>query len=188
MTKEDQLNNLDNGVEWLISCIETLDDKVFHKKMNDWSPRDVLAHLIGWNRYTVEGCRQIKQGETPDCLVDPGEDFARVNAVSVRKYRSRDKHKLIQELRASSSELNQFLSNTSPTARYTDYGVKYQGAPLTIRNMVDGLIQDYFHHGKQIQQWAGLFQKSALCLKCHSESRCFGMKHRKNEESPAPTQ
>ncbi|MDP2920234.1 MAG: GNAT family N-acetyltransferase [Dehalococcoidia bacterium] len=31
-------------------------------------------------------------------------------------------------------------------------------------------------------------RQSGLCLKCHSESRCFGMKHRKNEESPAPTQ
>jgi len=155
VTKEDQLNNLNNGVEWFISCVDSHDEKTLLKNMNGWAPRDVLAHLIGWNRYTVEGCRQIKRGETPDCLIDPGEDFSRVNAVSVQKYRSRDKRRLIKELRVSSGELKQFLSEIEGTTWETDYGVRYQGGPITMKNMIDGLIQDYFHHGEQIKQWAG---------------------------------
>ena len=136
-----------------------LPEGLFLEKMNDWAPRDVLAHLIGWNRYTIEGCQQISKGETPFYLIDPGDDFSKVNAVLVQRYDSRDERQLLDELKASAEELKQFLLSLGSVEReagygvsYADHGVGYEGA-VTIRNTVDMLIYDYVEHREQIEEW-----------------------------------
>jgi len=129
--------------------------------MDGWSPRDVLAHLIGWNRYTIEGCQQIRRGETPFYFIDSGDDFSKVNAVLVRKYDSRDKRRLINELEASAQELEQFLLSVDSTEWESDYGVNYEGGPVTINNSIDVLIRDYLVHRQQIEKWAKSTDKNS---------------------------
>ena len=154
MTIEEQVRSLSHSIEEFVRCIDSLPEGLFLAKMNDWSPRDVLAHLIGWNRYTIEGGQQIRRGETPDYFIDPGDDFSKVNAVLVQKYDSRDKRQLVNELKTSAEELKQYLLSLAPAEWEADYGVKYEGGAVTIRNTVDGLIQDYVEHKRQIEEWA----------------------------------
>ena len=154
MTIEEQIKNLDHSIEEFVRYIDSLPKKSFLEKMNDWAPRDVLAHLIGWNRYTIEGCQEIRRGEAPFYFIDPGEDFSKVNAVSVQKYHSTDKGELVDELEASARELKQFLLSLDSVEWEADYGVKYGGGPVTIKNTVDALIGDYVQHKDQIKQWA----------------------------------
>jgi hypothetical protein len=52
-----QLDQLDNNVKEFIKCIDSLSEYLFLKKMDDWAPRDVAAHLVGWNLYTIKGCQ-----------------------------------------------------------------------------------------------------------------------------------
>jgi hypothetical protein len=154
MTIEEQLDNLDGSMQRFIRCIYSLPEALFLKKMGDWSPRDVLAHLIGWNRYTIEGCQQVRRGELPFYLIDPGDDFSKVNAVSVRKYHSRSRRKLVSELEASAQELRQFLLSVDAREWEADYGVRYKGEPVTIQNTFDALVLDYVLHRRQIEEWA----------------------------------
>jgi hypothetical protein len=113
-----------------------------------------VAHLIGWNRYTIEGCQQIRRRELPFYLIDPGDDFSKVNAMSVRKYNSKDRRKLVNELEASAQELRRFLFSLDRTEWEADYGVRYRGGPVTVRNSLDALISDYVLHRQQIEEWA----------------------------------
>lgn len=154
MTIEEQIRNLSNNIEEFAGYINSLPEVLFLKKLDDWAPRDILAHLIGWNRYTIEGCQQIMKGETPHFFIDPGDDFSKVNAVLVQKYASRDRQKLIDELKTSSRELEQFLLSIYSTRWETDYGVTYKGGPVTVTNMVEALNYDYVNHKKQIETWA----------------------------------
>jgi len=155
ITIEEQLNNLDARIQAFINCIDSLPEVFFLKKMDKhWAPRDVVAHLIGWNRHTIEGCQQMRRGETPFYFIDPGDDFSKVNAVSVRKYHSRSRRKLVSELEASAQELRQFLLSLDPTEWKADYGVRWKGGIVTIRNTVDGLVRDYVLHRQQIEEWA----------------------------------
>jgi len=151
---KEQADNLGLSINEFIGCIKSLPDGLFLKKINDWAPRDVTAHLIGWNRYTVEGCQQIMRGETPPFFIDPGDDFSKVNAVLVQEYNSTDRVELIKQIKASAEELKQYILALDPTEWETDYGVSYEGGSVTVRNMVDALIYDYVVHRQQIEKWA----------------------------------
>ena len=153
MAIEDQVENLRHCVQGFTECMESLHRGMFLKKNNGWSPRDILAHLIGWNRYTVKGCEQIQRGDLPFYFDDPGEDYCKVNAVSVREYSSEDIRELLDELEVSTNELIVFLGRVDPVDWDRDYGVRYQGFNVTIQNSVDALIEDYIKHRQQLEEW-----------------------------------
>lgn len=105
MTIEAQISRFTRCVEGLARSIASLNDDLYFRKLHAWSPRDILAHLVGWNRYVIRGCQQIKNGELPSYDIDPGENFRNINAVLVREYPSCDKQELLGQLGASAQEL-----------------------------------------------------------------------------------
>lgn len=154
ITIKKQVDNLNHCVQEFINCVDLLPESLFLKKMNDWSPRDVTAHLIGWNLYTIKGCQQLMKGELPFYFIDPGVDFCKVNALLVREYDSKDKKKLIVQLNASTTELKKFLSAVTPADWESNFGVIYNGETVTIKNSADALISDFVTHRHQIEKWA----------------------------------
>jgi len=148
---ETQKGELSEAVESLAQLVEALDEQNFLGPLGRWSARDVVAHLIGWNRYTVQGARQIVRGELPFYDVDPGEDYANVNRTHLREYPSRVRDELLAELRTSARELSEALSLLDPDTWSRDYGVRHKGQTVTIRGTVDDLITDYAHHSEQIR-------------------------------------
>ncbi len=158
MTIQTQIVKLRADVEDFAQCVSSLNEELFLKKINGWSARDIAAHLIGWNRYLIEGSKQIKKGALPFYDVDPGENYSKVNAELIRKHSSVDKQELLDELRASARELGQFLESLDPGEWDRDYGVTNQGSTITIQSSVDDLIADYAHHRVQIEEWVNLSQ------------------------------
>jgi hypothetical protein len=148
---EDPVRELDRAVAEFVELVSTLDESRFLGPLGRWSARDVVAHLIGWNRYTVRGAKQIVRGELPFYDVDPGEDYANVNRAHVRDYPSRVKAELLAELKASAREIALALSALDRDAWSRDFGVRHKGQTVTIRSTVDDLIVDYAHHAEQIR-------------------------------------
>jgi hypothetical protein len=153
MTREQDLQVLQSAFETFTACITTLPNPVFLRQVTQWAPRDVVAHLIGWNRYTVTGCEQIRQGTIPFYFADTDDDFRHVNANSVQTYASPEKSALIADLTASFQALLHFLASLPPEAWEADYGVRYQGGCVTIANTVGALSMDYLGHTKDIESW-----------------------------------
>ena len=151
---KEQLTNYNRCVREYVKCIESLPEALFLKKMDDWAPRDVTAHLIGWNLHKIKGCLQIKKGEVPFYFIDPGDDFCEVNALLVRKYDSRDKNKLINQLNASTEKLCEFLATLDPADWETDFGVRLMGRTVTIKNSIEAMAYDFINHRQQIEKWA----------------------------------
>jgi hypothetical protein len=129
MKIETQIAKFDQSIEDFVHCVASLNEELFLKRFNHWSPRDVVAHLIGWNRYIIEGSNQIRRGELPSYDIDPGEDYSKVNAVLVLEYSSTDRQELLDELQV------------------------HKGAIITIQNTVDELIEDYDIHKERIKEW-----------------------------------
>jgi uncharacterized protein (TIGR03083 family) len=148
---EDPVRELDRAVAAFVELVGTLDEATFLGPLGRWSARDVVAHLIGWNRYTIRGAKQIVRGELPFYDIDPGEDYADVNREHVREYPSRVKADLLAELKASARELSEALSALDPDAWSRDFGVRHKGQTVTVRSTVDDLIVDYAHHAEQIR-------------------------------------
>jgi hypothetical protein len=84
-TIEDQIDHLERSVEAFAASVAALDDRLFLSKVSGWTPRDIQAHLTGWNRHIVRGAKQILRGELPFYDVDPGPDYSKVNAALVRE-------------------------------------------------------------------------------------------------------
>ena len=153
-TLDAQITKFKLSLQDFAQLVASLREKQFLENIYDWSPRDIVAHLIGWNRYIIDGSKQIMKGEVPFYDIEPGEDYSKVNAVLVREYSSRDKQELLDELKASTQELIQFLQLLDSSVWDRDYGVRHQGAIITIRDTIDELIEDYDIHREQIREWA----------------------------------
>ena len=151
---EQQISKLGQAVELLSAAIVGLSEKAFLSKLNGWSPRDIVAHLIGWNRHVIRGSEQIQRGDLPFYDIDPGEDYSKVNEALVLQYDSTDRQALLEELRASARELRGFLESLDREVWSRDFGVRHGGTRVTIRDTIDELIEDYIHHSLQVENFA----------------------------------
>ncbi|MDR5682544.1 MAG: glycine cleavage system aminomethyltransferase GcvT [Armatimonadota bacterium] len=150
MSTEPTLEDLRAAYEDFRGVAAALPDDLFQRKIRNWTPRDVVAHLVGWNRHTVTGCEQIRAGQLPFYLQDAAHDFANVNAESVRCYATTDRRVLLGELDASMRELEDYLRGLPAGA--WDAGVG--GGHGTVRKTVRALARDYVSHARRLAQWA----------------------------------
>ena len=70
-TIENQIDNLEEGVLAVRAAVEKLSGDAFLGALGNWTPRDIVAHLVGWNRYTAQGAKQLLEGELPFYENDP---------------------------------------------------------------------------------------------------------------------
>ena len=150
---EKQIASFQENVRALEGCVRSLQQDQFLKKMNRWSPRDIVAHLIGWNRALIQGSNQIRKGELPFYDIDPGENYSKVNDAFVKEISSESREELMDQMHSSAGQLVEFLRTLSPDQWDHDYGVRHKEAVITIRNSMDELMEDYAHHLKQIENW-----------------------------------
>jgi hypothetical protein len=101
MQTDPQTKQLDQAVSKFKTCIQDLPESKFLQPINGWTPRDVLAHLIGWNRLYITGLREIKNGEQPSYFSDDENDYRNVNAKSLELYTKTDQGLLLDELEDS---------------------------------------------------------------------------------------
>ena len=168
MQTNPQIKQLDQAVSKFKTCIQDLPESKFlqpiigqpiygqpinGQPINGWTPRDVLAHLIGWNRHTTTGCRRIKTGELPSYFSDAENDFSNVNAEALALYATTDQGLLLDELEVSFQALQNYLLFLNPNDWQTDFGVRYRDSTITIENTVAALIKDYDDHREEIQAW-----------------------------------
>ena len=152
MSVEEQVDRFAHCVEAFVASVSELDERLFLSNVGGWTPRDIVAHLIGWNRHIVEGARQILRGELPFYDVDPGPNYSKVNAVLVRQYGDTVRSLLLDQLAESAEELKAFLRAVDPGEWDRDFGVRHGGEQLTVKSTVDDLITDYDHHRAQLEE------------------------------------
>jgi hypothetical protein len=154
-TGDDPIQRLAAGVAEFVACARALPDDVFLRRFGAWAPRDVVAHLIGWNRLTLQAIAQIRRGEAPAYLDDTPNDFANVNARSVRTYAATDRDALLAELERTAAELQTALAALAPEDWMRDFGAhdSIEGT-VYIQRQVDPLAEDYRGHAGEIARWA----------------------------------
>jgi hypothetical protein len=135
-------------------CIQDLPEDAFLTPINGWSPRDITAHLIGWNRHTITGCRQIRMGNLPSYFEDAPNDYKNINGESVALYFSEDRDLLLAELESSYLSLENFVQFMDPDDWANDFGVRYGEHTVTISSTIEALIQDYDDHRQEIEAWS----------------------------------
>lgn len=151
---EPSFDRLSRSASVFIRAIESLPDDLFLRSIDEWTPRDVAAHLTWWNRNMVAASRSLQAGTPPSYYADAMNDYRNINARAIAEFPSRDRRVLLNELRATLDELARYLLALGSQAWDADHGVQHhRGGAATIRRIVESLAGDYQHHARQVEEW-----------------------------------
>ena len=134
--------------------ILSLSNDQFLSPMNGWSPRDVVAHLVGWNSLMVESSLSILAGKPPSYYDDARNDYSNINSGFTAKYSSESRQELLAELESSMEKFEAFIDSLPAEELVADHGVvHYSGSPATVTRIVNSLAGDYKYHTNQMAEW-----------------------------------
>lgn len=66
----DPVEELRTSIRQFVQYVEAIPHDLWLTKIVNWTPRDVVAHLIGWNVCMLEGCELMRAGKAPTYLND----------------------------------------------------------------------------------------------------------------------
>ena len=154
MPSHSVLLSLKNAYQDFTRLILSLSNDQFLSPMNDWSPRDVVAHLVGWNSLMIESSLSILAGKPPSYYDDARNDYSNINSGFTAKYSSESRQELLAELESSMEKFEAFIDSLPAEELTVDHGVvHYSGSPASVTRIVNSLAGDYKYHTNQIMEW-----------------------------------
>ena len=149
--RKEQLADLELAYEAFIQTAKDLSPEELMKSLGDWTPRDILAHFIGWNRITLVGCAEICEGIEPFYFYDGTNNYRKVNAPFFERFNSTDRDILLDQVKTTKNALVSYLWTIEENEWELDTQVvHYRGGPATVARCVDSLIRDYRKHREEI--------------------------------------
>ena len=149
--KEKQLADLETAYASFIDTLTGLASEDILKSLGDWTPRDIAAHFIGWNRITLAGCSALRESAEPFYFYDGTNDYRKVNAKFLTQFPSTHRDTLLKDIVTTKEALTAYLKTIPESEWELDTGVvHYRGNPATIARCVDSLIRDYRKHRQEI--------------------------------------
>ena len=150
-SRSKQLEDLEIAYTAWMETIQSLSAENFFASLGDWTPRDIAAHFIGWNRITLVGCSELREGVEPFYFYDGTNDYRKVNARFFEQFPSSDRGQLLKEIAITKGALVAYLQTLDETEWDLDTGiVHYRGGPATVARCVDSLVRDYRKHRQEI--------------------------------------
>jgi hypothetical protein len=153
LSKQDQLQQFDRAYEDFVSLVKSMGPDHFLRSLGDWTPRDIVAHLVGWNHNIRLGCQQIQTGAAPSYHSDAPNDYRNLNAEFIARYNATDQAMLLGQLAQGKDQLRTYLAGVAEHDWDKDFGAKhYRGGPATVGRSVESLTGDYLEHAREISQ------------------------------------
>jgi hypothetical protein len=154
MGEDRRLAAFEGAYRSFTDCVSALPPDRFLGAMENGTPRDLLARLIGWNRLTVLGCKAILDGKLPPYYVDFKNGYLRVNAELIGREDSSDRSILLAALAASKADVVTYLQAISTEDWNADRGVRHpDGGPATSRRCLEELTRDYLDATDELTIW-----------------------------------
>ena len=154
MSRQKATSQLTHAYQHFSTLIDSLSSEQFLSPMNGWAPRDVVAHLIGWNGLMIDASLSILAGNPPSYYDDAPNDYSNINASFTAKHSMQSKLELLAELRLSMEKLETFIDGLPIEELTADHGVlDSRGDPATIAEIIDSLAGDYQDHSREIEDW-----------------------------------
>lgn len=149
--RDKQLEDLETACTACVETMQNLSAERFLAPLGGWTPRDIAAHFIGWNRITLAGCSALREGAEPFYFYDGTNDYRKVNARFFGQFPSTDKNELLREIESTMKTLTSYLKTIPKNEWEQDTGiVHYRGDSATVARCVDSLIRDYRKHRQEI--------------------------------------
>lgn len=126
-----------------------------HLFLGEWSVKELLAHLIGWDYTYIAAVQELEAGELPSFYAAYDADWQSYNLNLVRQYVRDDASELVVAARESHNQLASYLQTLPDEDFGMDRGVTYGGTPVTIGRLIEAEAKDEREHYSQIKAWAG---------------------------------
>jgi hypothetical protein len=120
--------------------------------LGEWSIKELLAHLTGWDRTYIAAVQDLQAGESPSFYAAYDEDWQTYNLNLVREYMKDDWSELISEVKESHKQLVDYLQTLTEEDLTKDWGVRYDGTPVTVARLIEAEIKDEREHLRQIKK------------------------------------
>ena len=149
--RDKQLGDLETAYSAFMETMKNLASENFLASLGDWTPRDIAAHFVGWNRITLVGCSELREGVEPFYFYDGTNDYRKINARFLEQFPSTDRDELLKEIAITKDALIAYLKTIPESEWELDTGiVHYRGNPATVARCVDSLVRDYPKHRQEI--------------------------------------
>ncbi|MGB9299270.1 MAG: ClbS/DfsB family four-helix bundle protein [Anaerolineae bacterium] len=122
--------------------------------LGEWSARDLLAHLVGWDYTNIEATKSILVGELPEFYSHHDRDWASYNAFLVERHKTEDYAELFHSVEASHRALVDLLATVPADEFEKDRGVRYKRYKVTIGRLLRAEAEDEEEHYSQIKEFA----------------------------------
>lgn len=149
-----KITELETAADAFVSTIQALPEHLFLARIDDWTPRDVAAHLAWWNNNMLVACKDLQQGRTPSYYADTLNDYRNLNAQATAQFDAKEKRVLLAQLKSTLFEFKEYLASLDANDWDAERGVAHpRGGAATISRIVESLIGDYESHTKQVEEW-----------------------------------
>lgn len=119
-----------------------------------WTPKDLLAHLCFWERRAITLGKELTGGEEPKPL-GPGESLDELNVKAYHANQNRPLEEVRSEEQAAYQELIAWVEGTSESDLMDQALLKWmQGTPLS-QVVADNTFEHYAEHLPHLKSWMG---------------------------------
>ena len=122
--------------------------------LGTWDPKDLLAHLVGWDEANLEAVRDILDGQLPAIYKYPDADWQAFNEELVARHRRDDLAELFVDAARSHLALIDFLRGLPPEEFERDRGLRDGRFPVTLAGLLEVEAREERVHARQVREFA----------------------------------
>lgn len=139
-----------DGRSCLLEAVDGLPPESFDipDVIGDWSVRDCLAHLVGWDAWAVNALERSAAGMP----LGPFPTEREINDAAPNDWSGRPIDELLSMLRNIRDTLSDRVSQLTDDER-DEKSMAVEDVTLSVNELVDGLIEHDMEHAGQIRTW-----------------------------------
>ncbi|MCO6451717.1 MAG: ClbS/DfsB family four-helix bundle protein [Caldilineales bacterium] len=125
---------------------------------SDWSVKDVLVHITGWEQMMLGWIQTLAAGETPD-RQSPGQDWPevdRINADLYEKYRAVSMPEIESGFHASFAEVKATIEAASDALLFDENYSAWNNGVACVYLVAANTGWHYADHVEALEHWADL--------------------------------
>jgi hypothetical protein len=122
--------------------------------LGDWTVKDLVAHLIGWDVTNLEAVQEIMKGQYPSFFKFYDKDWHSYNDRLVQKYKKERLEDLLVDVNSSHRQLIHFLEAIPPNEMLNGKAKSEKGRTISIRFLLSSEAGDERQHAEQVLAFA----------------------------------
>lgn len=119
--------------------------------LGEWTPADLLAHLVGWDHANAQAAQELLAGQLPSFYAHHDRDWRSFNATLVGRHRRENFSQLLADVERSHRALLECLAGIPAAEIVSDRGIRFRGWKVTIERLMLVEASDEREHARQLR-------------------------------------